>query len=68
MTIDTTSGTKVTRSATSSVGALKSGETITAIGTAGSGGDISATTISEGTALRGGFGRGAGAGAGAGAK
>jgi hypothetical protein len=67
VTVRTTSTTKVTKQATTRLSALAAGERVTAVGTPGTNGAITATTISEGTTLRGGFGRGAGGGAGAGA-
>jgi hypothetical protein len=60
VTVTTTSSTAVTKSAKSSVSALTAGETVTAIGQAGSSGAITATTISEGTAAPHGFGGGSG--------
>jgi hypothetical protein len=59
-TIDTSSTTKVTKSASSSVSALKAGESVTVIGSADSSGNITAKTISEGAATRAGLGRRAG--------
>jgi hypothetical protein len=59
-TIDTSSSTKVMKSTTSSVSALKAGESVTVIGATDSSGNVTAKTISEGAAIRGGLRRGAG--------
>ena len=61
-TVTTSTDTMVTKTSASSVGALKKGETVTVIGATGSDGSVTATTISEGAGLRGGFGRAGGAG------
>ncbi|MEO6943571.1 MAG: hypothetical protein ABI053_02550 [Lacisediminihabitans sp.] len=61
-TVTTSGDTKVTKTSASSVDALKKGETITVIGATGSDGSVTATTISEGAGLRGGFGRGSAGG------
>ena len=61
-TVTTSSDTKVTKTSASSVGAPKKGETVTVISATGSDGSVTATTISEGAGLRGGFGRAGGAG------
>ena len=62
-TVTTSGDTKVTKTEASSVSELKKGETITVIGQAGSDGSVTATTISEGAGLRGGFGGRPGSGA-----
>jgi hypothetical protein len=62
-TIDTSSSTKVMKSTTSSVSALKAGESVTVIGSTDSSGNVTAKTISEGAAIRGGLGGRAGGGA-----
>jgi hypothetical protein len=64
-TIDTSSSTKVMKSTTSSVSALKPGESVTVIGSTDSSGNVTAKTISEGAAIRGRLGARGGAGAGA---
>jgi hypothetical protein len=64
-TIDTSSSTKVMKSTTSSVSSLKAGESVTVIGSTDSSGNVTAKTISEGAAIRGGLGARGGAGGGA---
>jgi hypothetical protein len=61
-TIDTSSNTKVMKSTTSSVSALKPGESVTVIGSTDSSGNVTAKTISEGAAIRGRLGARGGAG------
>ena len=58
VTVTTSSTTSVTKSATSSVSALKAGETVTAIGQTDSSGNVTATTVAEGSAPSRGFGGG----------
>lgn len=74
VTVTTTPATKVTKQRTVKLSDLSAGERVTAIGTPGSNGAITATTISEGAtgfggrfARPGAGGRGAGAGSGTGA-
>jgi len=54
--VTTSDKTRVSKTTTSSVGALKKGETVTVIGATGSDGTVAATSISQGAGLRGGFG------------
>lgn len=62
-TISTSTNTKVTKTSTSSVSALKAGQTVTIVGTRGSSGNLTASSVSEGAnVLRGGFGAGRGPG------
>lgn len=58
VTVTATSSTRVTKQQTVKLSGLKAGERVTAVGTpSGSNGDLTATTISEGTSLGGRFGR-----------
>ena len=57
--VSTTDGTTVTKSSTAKVSDLSTGETITVVGQADSGGGVAATRISEGNAGFGGFPGGA---------
>lgn len=68
--VGTSAATKVTRTSTSSVSKLKSGDTVTVVGQKDASGDVTATTIAEGQAgfggFRGGFGGGTGGSGGSG--
>ena len=56
--VTTTAETNVTTTSTSSVSALKAGQTITVVGTKDASGNLTASSVSEGAGgLRGGFGR-----------
>ncbi|MHB1170941.1 MAG: hypothetical protein ACYCZY_00280 [Lacisediminihabitans sp.] len=61
-TVKTAPTTNVTKTVASSVSGLKAGQTITVVGATDSSGTVTATVISEGAALRRGFGRPGGAG------
>jgi hypothetical protein len=57
-TVTTTEKTNVTKTSTSSVSALKAGQTSTVVGTKDASGNLTASSVSEGVGgLRGGFGR-----------
>ena len=60
-TVTTTAETNVTKTSKSSVDALKTGQTITVVGTKDASGNLTASSVSEGAdGMRGGFGRAGG--------
>lgn len=56
-TVTVSGTTRVSKTTTTTLSALKAGQTVTVIGAAGSNGDIAATSVSEGASLRGFGGR-----------